>query len=332
MTIWIVAFASTYFQSKPRVGEVAAKLHGSTSATANLSNSTIPKLSQASVPHSGSVKATEGGQKSPFANTLAFIRWNNAYPERIPYMENYRPFFRELHYSMPNYTETTTLQKDGWTRFEETYQGVAETMQLILDTNEADMEDSINGLLFYHFDAWIDPMGFASMDFEQIWFPDAKDPMFECRTDPTPRDFDWYHAYAFADSVNATRKLATMNTKYKFDPEESCTGWTDVFYIPRKFFKDFIALSLVFDDHRVFLEVAIPTMIKIMKNSLRDPKAPFTPIISWIGDCYGNCCDTAQSMEEIDAHRCGHRLDLSNAELANGFFDGLKARKQFMGL
>lgn len=39
--------------------------------------------------------------KSPFRNTLAFIRVNSHLPERVPVLMKYEPFFHTIHISMP---------------------------------------------------------------------------------------------------------------------------------------------------------------------------------------------------------------------------------------
>ena len=87
---------------------------------------------------------------SPFYQTLAFIRWNSAHLDRIPLMEKYRPFFANLHYSMPDYTSKLNYTADGWKPGEYEYKAVADTMQIILQNYSA-----IEGILYFHFDVSI---------------------------------------------------------------------------------------------------------------------------------------------------------------------------------
>lgn len=51
------------------------------------------------------------------------------------------------------------------------YRKVAVAMQLVLDAPEGSRESEIEGLLFFHFDAWVDPIDLANDDFNQIWLP-----------------------------------------------------------------------------------------------------------------------------------------------------------------
>ena len=85
---------------------------------------------------------------SPFDHTLAFIRWNSAHIQRIPLIEKYRPFFNELHYSIPLLTNKVNLTADGLIKYDFPYKMVSETMEIIL--NQTDL--SIQGILFFHFD------------------------------------------------------------------------------------------------------------------------------------------------------------------------------------
>jgi hypothetical protein len=84
---------------------------------------------------------------SPFQHTLGFIRWNTARLERIATMEKYRPFFANLHYSMPNYTSQLNYTADGWESGDYPYKTVGDTMKIILQNYS-----TIEGLLYFHFD------------------------------------------------------------------------------------------------------------------------------------------------------------------------------------
>ena len=84
---------------------------------------------------------------SPFRNTLGFIRWNSARNERITVMEKYRPFFAQLHYSIPNNSSNLTLTGDGWGDGLTEYKAVADTMHILLQNYS-----TIEGLLYFHFD------------------------------------------------------------------------------------------------------------------------------------------------------------------------------------
>jgi hypothetical protein len=102
--------------------------------------------------------------KSPFYRTLGFIRWNSAHLERIPVMEKYRPFFYDLHYSIPNYMKQLNLTGDGWENSDVAYKALAETMQIVLQKNS-----TIEGVLYFHFDVRISDKLYTQSNSIYIW-------------------------------------------------------------------------------------------------------------------------------------------------------------------
>lgn len=110
---------------------------------------------------------------SPFDKTLAIIRWNHPHPERIPSLQKYEPFFHTVHYSMPGLVpdQTDTIHSDNAGDDYTIFREVANIMQLFLDQPEESPESEIESLLFFHFDAWLNPLNFASNDFNQMWLP-----------------------------------------------------------------------------------------------------------------------------------------------------------------
>lgn len=84
---------------------------------------------------------------SPFDRTIAFIRWNAGFRERIPLMEKYRPHFAELHFSIPGYTSQLNYTADGLIPVGQPYGVVGKTMEIILQNHSI-----IEGLLYFHFD------------------------------------------------------------------------------------------------------------------------------------------------------------------------------------
>lgn len=92
--------------------------------------------------------------KSPFSSTLAFIRFNAYRPERLDSLEKYRPFFHDIHYSMPKSTDGdpdyVNTTNDGWENQLVVYLPVARTMQHILDQPADSPEAGIKGIMFYH--------------------------------------------------------------------------------------------------------------------------------------------------------------------------------------
>lgn len=157
---------------------------------------------------------------------MAYVRWNSKHPERISDIrEGYEPFFHTVHYSMPFIETDTTdflnMTHDSWDDAFYGYTAVKNTMQEILDADNS----TIDGMLFFHFDAWIDPMGFAEMNFDKIWFPDSADPKYLCMND-TARYGDWWGwgRHLQDAALEAARLVKELHPEYVVDPKEWCTG------------------------------------------------------------------------------------------------------------
>ncbi|CAF1386675.1 unnamed protein product [Adineta steineri] len=262
--------------------------------------------------------------KSPFYRTLGFIRWNAARLERIPVMEKYRPFFAELHYSIPGHAPKVTYTADGSGDSFYIYKEVSDTMEIILKDHPM-----IEGLLYFHFDAWINPFRFDNMNFNHIWFPDSALPPFRCVTNTA--GWDWW---AWGSGYHTIAKQATANVAKNYsnrfitDKDVFCGGWSDIYYIPRRFFRDFIDLTSVFYPIRSFHEVGIPTMINIIDLTHR--LTPSHSIVTRIADCWGHCCAGGSSENDIKQKRCGHRMDLANEGIKKTLINLLESEASYL--
>lgn len=185
------------------------------------------RLPRQDSPPAGTALAADGTLESPFKNTLAYVRWNSdGHPERMATIDAYTPFFHTMHYSMPNYTpdkgkDYVNLTHDSWDESTLGYQAVAGTMQQILNgTND------IDGIFFFHFDAWIDPIGFQDMDRRRIWFPDSPNPKFLCMND-TERYQEWW-GWETSRIHEAAKKAAQavhrLDMEYVVDTNQWCIG------------------------------------------------------------------------------------------------------------
>jgi hypothetical protein len=264
---------------------------------------TIPDVPQAEISNSTLTNTTEPtdlGQilvepliipaaqtvfESPFKNVMASIRINHDLPERITTLrEGYEPFFHTVHISMPHGDEDpqhTNYTRDFWNNGEKPYPPVAETVQFLIDDENS---TEIEGILWYHFDSWIEPLSFTDMDFEKIWVLDASDPQFWCMTDPKMMDWWSWISWGKQDAVrDAGRVIKERYPQYTFNPEEFCSGWADMYYIPRKYFEDFVRLARVYSEHDAYHEIAIPTLFHIIDQTYR--KHPSLSILYKWADC-----------------------------------------------
>lgn len=171
--------------------------------------------------------------ESPFKNSMAYIRWNSNHPERIPTIqEGYEPFFQTLHYSVPNIVpkadvnskaanEFLNLTHDAWEEATDVYASVRNTMQFILE----DPVNTIDGILYFHFDAWIDPLGFGEMNFDKIWFPDSAEPKHSCMNNTNVYGSWWGWQKGFHDKALAAAKLVKeLAPEFEVDTKEWCVG------------------------------------------------------------------------------------------------------------
>lgn len=92
---------------------------------------------------------------------------------------------------------------------------------------------------------------------------------------------------------------------------------------------DFIKLSEIFLAVPVFHEVAIPTILEIIDKTYE--KRPSRSLITRVGDCWGDCCASNPSVEDVLWKRCGHRLDLQNKKVTNAHFQHLKQNSLLLG-
>lgn len=278
---------------------------------------------------------------SPFKNTLAMIRWNSDHPERMPLLQKYAPFFHDVHFSMPGYVKGQpdfhNLTHDSYEISEYIYMQIANTMQLILDAPAGSPTSEIDGLLYYHFDAWIDPLAYAGSNMHNIWFPDVVDqappsgggPRFECMTDTAKYNWwGWGQKFHHA-SLAASAVVDHFDMDYKVNTEEWCVGWTDIYYIPRRFFADYIFLSSIFGGFSTFHEVAVPTIVHIIDESRR--RHPTRGVIDRFGDCWGSCCASNPDAHDVLWNRCGHRLDYLNEQVTATHYDRLDAQAAMLG-
>ncbi|KID96988.1 UDP-galactose transporter, partial [Metarhizium majus ARSEF 297] len=285
----------------------------------------------------GRKNGTVAAVTSPFEKTLAFVRWNGEHPERIPHVMKYKPFFHTMHISMPDETapgqglNQTSLTEDVAKITFTIYRQVALTLQVILDT-----QPDITGLFYFHFDTWIDPLAWSDMNLENFYFPfltdKTKGPFTICMNDTAKQDWWGWEKNIHQKAMEAASaaKSSALTRNYTINDREWCLGWSDIYYIPRRFFGDFIRLSEVFSNPEfdVFHEVAIPTIVNIIDNSLRE--SPHIPVVNHISDCWGDCCSSNPSVDDVLRYPCGHRLDYLNKPVTEAFYAKLASEASLL--
>lgn len=261
--------------------------------------------------------------ESPFKNTLAYVRWNSAHAERVPHILQYEPFFHDVHISMPDYNPSNGKSFDsaGQDSTFTMYSHVADKMKEILDAPSASSMANIEGMLYFHFDAWIVPFEYANEEFDRIWFPDAPNPKFICVHDASEYPGWWGHMN-HGQALKALKVIEKLDLDYVVDSEQWCSGWSDIYYVPKQYFSDFIFLATIFKRFDVFHEIAIPTIMTIIDKSRQ--VRPFISAMKTFSDCYGDCCVDVVTPADVTSHRCGHKLNYLDESVVAAHYDRLQ--------
>lgn len=336
---WLQNAKDTYYIYAPSGKRAYAGLIMTTTAIITI----ITMLGQVQVNPRSTVPIVE----SPFKNSMAFIRWNHYLPERVPTLEKYQPFFKAVHVSMPNYKKKegklgkhyyTNLNGSNARDILHPYVDVSKTMQMLLDAPAGSTEASIDGLFYFHFDAWIYPLRFRPEDMNRIWWLDSTAKLkWECVTTTAGPKENWWHWPQRNSSQRAKAAVADAmaelrhEVRDRINPREFCRGWSDIYWIPRHYFEDYIRLSKHFYNHKVFHEVALPTMIHTIDVMRRTDIDEDHEIIYHLSDCFGGCCNNYTTKHDLIWRRCGHKLDLRDEKLANTFYNKLDATAKTLG-
>ncbi|PHH66650.1 hypothetical protein CDD81_6487 [Ophiocordyceps australis] len=265
---------------------------------------------------------------SPFHDVLAMVRWNSPYPERIPHIRKYDPFFDTVHISIPDQNASAepahSWTQDNYAGTFTIYHQVSRMMQMVL----AEKPD-IKGLMYYHFDSWLDPFGFNSTDWNNMWISYGS-PYYRCMK--SPDEDSWWgwkeNTPLQLAAMDANKVVDQLGIGYQLDPDEWCLGWSDIYYIPRRFFGDYILLAEVFKRFDVFHEVAIPTMMHIIQQT--EQKRSKTTSLEIVKDCWGDCCATVKDIKDVLSTRCGHRLDYLNEPVVDAYYKKLDSQAAIM--
>ena len=57
---------------------------------------------------------------------------------------------------------------------------------------------------------------------------------------------------------------------------------------------------------------------------------PLHTVITHLEDCWGGCCSYGATANEIKTKRCGHKIDLSNDQIANALINILKSESPYL--
>jgi hypothetical protein len=277
------------------------------------------------------VRAASSAITPPGLNTTAaYIRFNHALPQRIPLMVHYEPFFYSLTISMPDYGLKGSRLFDPCNYEKTQHQCMAEFFPLL--------PPEVTGLMVFHFDVWVHPQRFMEQNFSTIWYLDhglhdsglildntgdlITDRCFDESCYPATakswywfRKARWFWAKDQIEDKKAFAALKDAKKELNLDIDDQiCFGWSDLWYLPRAYFDIFSKLSLIFHRHQVFFEVAIPTIFHVIQQVHNlEPQ---------VIKCWGSCCRTDATADDIQQHRCGHKINWQDPQSEKFLFRG----------
>jgi hypothetical protein len=139
----------------------------------------------------------------------------------------------------------------------------------------------------------------------------------------------WFAGNGLSDVKKANRVAAQLLPHMDIDPEEFCMGWSDLYYIPKRFFQPFIELTGSYGAMPLFHEIAIPTIWRIIERTYSTH--PSNSVITKWGDCFGGCCHPAVFKDEILENRCGHKLNYLDWEVTRVHYDRMEKNAKLLG-
>jgi hypothetical protein len=132
------------------------------------------------------------------------------------------------------------------------------------------------------------------------------------------------------------------------DPNRLCLGWADLYYVPSRHMLRFGQLANAFAHTAANAELAVPTIIDILRTRSAAADAPKTaseadnflpntapdaqvtpnmapdaipasPEAMYRPACWGFCCALTTCPELLARHACGHRMQLSEGAVRDAF-------------
>ena len=213
--------------------------------------------------------------RNAFKDILLVVVYNYPFYDSMPHLSAlYRPAFPHLLFCGPSHNTT----RPGILTVD-IYRGVLGYECLGRAIRE---HPGYRGYFYISDDVILNYWNFPDFDREKIWessFSFGSTPVYE------PASTGWYwwvSPYGLNNCRRACEDVANMNfgakklnVKYHLSTLSKnsngslrCfSGRSDILYIPRKHAKAFSILSETFYEQKVFLEIAIPTMIRFLERN-----------------------------------------------------------------
>lgn len=155
----------------------------------------------------------------------------------------------------------------------------------------------LQSLLYFHFDAWVSPLSYTNT-FDarknKIWYlTHGVSIPHKCMVDTPYREPEWLwfkgdramdtvmrgnkEVLAFIKSLPADDEVR-QRVEHTMDEKEFCMGWSDMYYIPKRFFPAFQALGGAYANVPTMHEVALPTIWRIIERAWGTYAAPMKAV------------------------------------------------------
>jgi hypothetical protein len=202
---------------------------------------------------SASTKTSEQPATNFGHDILLIINYNHAYYESVELLKKiYKPYFGHIIFYGPQASNDVEYSDHfmGWF----SYKIIAHAMQKY---------PQYSGYLYIHDDLIINPKNFERFDKSKFWINPPKKVNLDLGMDAV-HDWPWWqHQVGYP----AMKQVYDNMTQEDRDLLEKNIGahtvsisYTDIAYIPALYTQQFIKLSNLCDQYKLFLEIALPTI------------------------------------------------------------------------
>lgn len=187
------------------------------------------------------------------ADILLIINYNHPYYESIDLLRKiYRPYFPHIVFYGPEHHNDVEFcdHYEGWF----SYKAIAQAMQKY---------PGYAGYLYIHDDLIINPNNFERFDKNNIWIDPFTKVNLELGLDAVKHWPWWPRTVGYSAIKKVYDKLEPSTRTMLADnigDQMVVYGYSDIVYIPSSCVHEFIKLSNLFEQHHVFLEIALPSI------------------------------------------------------------------------
>lgn len=227
-----------------------------------------------------------------FKNILLLVVFNNPLYASIPYVEVlYRPFFKRILYCGPKVPKATHHQSlaaynISFISYGDTPKGHSKgALNYRCVQLAAEMRYTVEGIVVMADDVLLMIHDLKSLDADKIWYwPNnrirtadiiRRKQCVRRKWDMTPNWPRWYKYWSAAaamfrtleekQNISSLARRCYSNLVEVNGAKLRINGaWSDFYYVPNSLVEDFAELAKIFAGHKVFLEIAVATIIQCL--------------------------------------------------------------------